>query len=256
MDEKVGNKKGQITIFVIIAIVIVGAVIFLFLFRKQAVLDVPVEENPQLFLQKCIREETLNAVNIMLPQGGFIEPKNYKTYQNNKIEYLCYNEGYYNPCVNQHPMYINELRAEIANYLKPKVDDCFSSLRSELQKRSIGVSLDSKNEVAVELMEGKIEIIANKKISITTGNHANNFEKFETVVVSDLYGLANTAIETANMEGKYCNFEYLGYVLLRPELDIDKFTMSDGTKIYSIENKKTREKLNIAIRGCVAPAGI
>ena len=256
MDEKMINKRGQITIFIIVAIAIVGAVIFLFLFRKPAILSVPVEENPGLFLQKCIREETLKAVNKMLPQGGFIEPKNYKIYENNNVEYLCYNEGYYGPCINQHPMYINELRAELINYLKPRVEECFSSLKSELQKRNIGVSTGSDSEIEVELMKERIEVIATKKISIIKDDGTNNFERFETIVVSDLYGLANVAIEAANMEGKYCSFEYVGYMLLRPELDISKFTMSDGTKIYLIENKRTREKLKIAIRGCVAPPGI
>lgn len=256
MAEKMTNKRGQITIFVIASIAIVGAVIFLFLFRKPAVLNVPAEENPGLFLQKCIREETLKAMGIMFPQGGFIEPRNYKIYENNKVEYLCYNEGYYSQCINQHPMYVNEVKAELANYLKPKIEDCFSSLKSELQKRNRGVSIGTDSEIEIKAMSGKIEVVAKKKISITSGGETNNFERFDTIIVSDLYGLASAAVEAANMEGKYCSFEYLGYMLLRPEIDISKFTMSDGTKIYSVESKKTKEKLNIAIRGCVSPAGI
>lgn len=255
MVEKIKNKRGQVTIFVIIALVIVGAVIFLFLLKRPAKLEVSAEENPQLFLQKCVREETLNAINIMLSQGGFILPENYKLYKNDKVEYLCYNEGYYNPCISQHPMYINELREEMKNYLKPKIEDCFASLRRELQKRNSDVSM-GVSDINIELMPSRIEITINRKITITKSGEARSFDKFEIITISNLYDLGNAAIEIANMEGKYCNFEYVGYMLLNPQFDIDKFSMSDGTKMYSIEDKRTGEKLKIAIRGCVAPPGI
>ena len=249
------GRKGQVTLFVIIAMAIVGALIFLFLLKRPVKLEVPAEQNPQLFIQKCVREKTLEGVEIMLPQGGFIAPENYKLFENKKVAYLCENRGYYFPCVNQHPMYLNELRSEISNYITPKVDQCFGDLKLELYKRNAEMKIED-GAVSVDLIPGEIQVIVNKKVTITKGTQTQKFDKFEVGMVSRLYDIGNVALEIANQEASYCNFEYVGYMMLHPDFSIRKEARTDGTKIYSIKDKKTDEELFIAVRGCAIPPGI
>ena len=60
----------------------------------------------------------------------------------------------------------------------------------------------------------------------------------------------------ANDERKYCYFEQIKYMIEDdPSIDIRKFVMSDSTEIYTIMDRETGKKFNMAIRGCVLPAG-
>ena len=82
------------------------------------------------------------------------------------------------------------------------------------------------------------------------------YNEFNADIKSPLYNLAKIAIEIASQQAKFCYFEYVGYMILYPRYSIDVFAMSDSTKIYSIEDRESGKKLNIAIRSCAIPPGI
>ena len=84
------KKRGQLAIFVIVALVIVFAVVFFLLLRRGVKLDIEEEFNPQSFVRTCTKQSIQQALEIVMPQGGVIEPSNYKLYNNNKVEYICY----------------------------------------------------------------------------------------------------------------------------------------------------------------------
>ncbi|HLC52957.1 MAG TPA: hypothetical protein VJK03_00280, partial [Candidatus Nanoarchaeia archaeon] len=64
------------------------------------------------------------------------------------------------------------------------------------------------------------------------------------------------AIEISSQEAKYCYFEYVGYMILHPEFDIQKTALSDSTKIYTIKDIRTEEVMRIATRSCAIPPGV
>src|SRR3989344_4265539 len=68
------NKIGQITIFIIIAIVIVAGIIIFFVVRN--VLEKSeIDSNTDIFdfFDSCIESKTRNAISISGSQGGYIE---------------------------------------------------------------------------------------------------------------------------------------------------------------------------------------
>ncbi|MBA7672357.1 hypothetical protein ES703_80533 [subsurface metagenome] len=68
------NKKGQVTIFIIIAIVLVGAVISFFILRESLVLKgIPASIEPiyTSFLS-CLEDDTLIGIDILESQAGYI----------------------------------------------------------------------------------------------------------------------------------------------------------------------------------------
>lgn len=251
------NKEGQIAIWVIIAVMIVAAIIFLFALRRSPTAEIPEETNPQLFIQKCIRDNVNEVVGEMLPQGGFVEPVNYKLYNNTKVSYLCLNRGYYYPCVNQHPMLLNEMKKEIEDNIKLKVDTCYSILKLQFEQRAYDVSMENTPvSLDVELKPGRIDVNVGKKVTLTKGDSVTSFDKFDVAIQSHTYELGSLAVEIANQEATYCNFEYVGYMTLYPEFKIRREARSDGTRIYILEDKRTRERMQFAVRGCVTPQGI
>ncbi|MDP1695504.1 MAG: hypothetical protein Q8L29_01170 [archaeon] len=250
-------KRGQVAIWVIVAAGIIIAFLLLFLVKRSVVIDTIEETNPQFFVQKCIKDSTLEALNLMLPQGGFVAPLNYKLYNNTKVTYLCENVGYYYPCINQHPMLLNEMKKEIKDYTQLKIEDCYSIMKGEFEKRQYSVQLDSDPvSLDVEFKPGSIDFDISKKVTLSKGEEVINFDKFNVAVPSHAYELGSIAVEITNQESKYCNFDYLGYMIIYSDFNIRKETRSDGTKIYIIIDKRSHEEMQFAIRGCVTPQGI
>ena len=226
------DKRGQIAIWVIVAIAIVSAFILLFFLRRGPTTTTPEETNPQLFLQKCIRDNVDSVLGKMLSQGGFANPENYILFNSTKVAYLCENRGYYYPCVNQHPMLLNEMKKEVGDNIKLKIETCYSIMKLEFEKRQYMVSLESAPAVInVELKPGRVDVDIEKKITLTKGDAVTDFDKFKVAVQSHMYELGSLAVEIANQEATYCNFEYVGYMILYPDYNLKRDSRSDGTRI-------------------------
>ena len=249
------NKRGQATIWIIVAVVLIAssAVIFVLLDRNQInIIPKPLE--PRSFIEQCTRDAVLEAEELMLPQGGFISPDNYKYYNDYKVEYLCETIGNYKTCINQHPMLLNEMKQEIESYITPIAEDCFETLEDEIRRRGEGIQLGSQ-EMEVNFGPGRIYITLNRSTRITKGDETSRIDSYDIEVSSPLYDLANVGIEIAADESKYCYFEYAGYMTLHPENRISVFQYSDSTAIYTIKEKRSNKEMNIAIRSCAIPPG-
>ncbi|MBS3089046.1 hypothetical protein J4402_04720 [Candidatus Pacearchaeota archaeon] len=259
MDVKM-NKTAQVAVWIILAVVLLASVILFFTLTSKE--DVEIIESGQVdfvnapsFMQRCTREYVLDAVDIMLPQGGFVSPKNSIWFNNTNIEYLCENTGFYEPCVNQHPLIVKEIEEEIRNYIYPRVEECFGELGEEIRKRN-GEFVFGDLDIEISLGEDRIFLTLNRDVKIEKNGAEKNYKKFEIVVPSPVYNLAVIAVEIASEEAQFCYFEQAGYSVYYPRYKIERYVMSAPTKIYVIRDKDTGKEMNIAIRSCAMPAGI
>ncbi len=258
MAYKIKNKKGQVTIWIILAIGIVVMIGLLFVvFNKdRPVVGESVDyENPEAFIEQCVRKAIGDAEEIIIGKGGVLETRNAVSYNNESVEYICKKIGNFEPCIQQHPSLLAEITNDLHDYSFPIIDSCFNSLKKELEKRNEIVEM-SELELDVKVTSGKIQVDVFREFNVEGRTESRKYEKFETSLRSDLYLLATTALEIARDEAKSCYFEYVGYMALHPELKINKITLGDNTRIYGIEGVKSGQKMNIAIRGCAIPAGI
>jgi hypothetical protein len=256
MVEKI-NKRGQMVIWVIVALfLVISIAFFLFIDRRvSSPTEVIVREvNPERFIDDCVNAHVDSVVDIILPQGGFVNPVLSKEYKGDDISYLCYNRGNYRPCIQQHPLLLSDMEFEITSYLGLLVDTCFSDLAVELEKRSSEVTLGDM-EVNVALGINRVYVDISRELIISKNGESTRFRDFDTEVISPVYNLGRIASEIAAQEARYCHFEYVGYMILYPEVEITKTPLSDSTIIYSITDKASESKMNIAIRGCAIPPG-
>jgi len=100
-----------------------------------------------------------------------------------------------------------------------------------------------------------VDIVVSRNLQLSGGDFSRDFNSFRSSIRSPLYDLGYVANEIARQEAKYCYFEYLGYSLIYNNFDIRKYSLSDSTKIYTVEHKPSGETMNIAIRGCAIPPG-
>ncbi len=250
------EKRGQVAIWVVLALGLVASMILFLLFEtKIETIDVDEEFNPESYIDDCARESVNEAVDLMLPKGGFIEDENIILYNGINVSYLCKNTGNYKPCINQHPLLINELKKEIISYVRPKIDLCFDNFKNAVEKRNGEINY-GEGDIDIDFATNRIYLTITKDITINKNGNIRNYDEFDIEIKSPVYELANVAIEIANQEAKYCYFEYAGYMILHSRFDIRKTVMSDSTKIYTIKDKQTEKEMNIAVRSCAIPAGI
>lgn len=257
------NFRGQVTIFIIVAIVIVVGVALFFVFRGG--IDISdfggkAEKNPSSFLESCLEDEFKEVIEKISLQGGKSEPDlsidfKFEGEPEREISYICYTQNYYIPCVNQEPMLIQSLKNEIKNSISNEVGNCFDSLAVSLGKQGYSVNPNYRG-FEIELRGGKVAVKIDAEISLTKSGETTKQEEFEVVVPSEFYGLALVAQEITSQEAEFCNFEYLGYMSLYPEWKIKKIRTDDNSLIYTIENKDSEEKFRFAIRGCVIRPGV
>ncbi len=253
------GRKGQVTIFIIIALVIVSIIALFFILRSGIVPDIggKTEKSPNTFLSSCLEDKVKEGVNLILIQGGYIEnPLNiYFKFEEEaspvKISYLCYNQNDFTSCVNQEPMLIRHLEEEIHNYISSDVESCFNKFASSLEEQ--GYVIDpSYRKFAVELTEGKINIGIDAEITSTKSGETSKQEEFKVIVLSKLYDLAIVALEIVNKEamtGEFNPADMFNY----PDVDINKHLTRDSSMIYRVQHRQSKEEFRFAVRGQVIP---
>lgn len=249
------NNRGQMTIWIILALILVAVMLLFFLVNRKATVIPGGSISPQPAIEKCVRTATQEALDIMLPQGGFLRPTNYKIYHDINVSYLCQNIGNFRPCINQHPMLLNEMKEEIRGYIQPKVERCFQDLKSELESRNNNVDMSAMN-ITISMGLNRVFVDVDRRLSIQKDETSQTFNKFHTEIANPAYDLGSLAILIADQQAKYCYFEYNGYMILYPKFDIKSYIMSDSTQIYTLKDRETGVEMNIAIKSCSIPPAL
>jgi len=249
------KKRGQITIFIIIAviIVVVGILIYTFYPEIQAGLGLGLK-NPQAFIQSCIEEEIKENVEKLSLQGGSLAPTHYIMYNNDKIEYICYTGEYYKTCVVQQPMLKEHVESEIKNEIKEGVDACFDSMKESYQRMGYDVNL-KKGEKDVELLPKRIVATFDYSLVLTKAEDSEKHDSFRVVLNNNLYELISIANSILEWEVTYGDAETTVYMDYYHDLKVEKKKQSDGTTIYILTDRNTENKFQFASRSVAWPPG-
>ncbi len=252
--EKKINKKAQVTIFIILAIAIVAIILVLLYPRIKVAISGPIAVD---YIDKCIEDSTKEAIDIVKMQGGSVEPENYILYQGDKIEYSCYTNEYYKTCIMQKPFLKNDIESEITKYITPKIKECFSSLKQQLESKGSSVSLNL-NEISVKtsVIPTYLLVEVDAPLTVSKSDGAtSSFKKFNKDVKSDIYDLIMVASSISNWEARYGDSETMNFMAFYPNLKIEKKKQGDGTTIYILTNIISGDKFQFASRSLVFPPG-
>ncbi len=278
------HRRGQVTIFIILGLIIVGTaalVYFLYPTIKSTFIGIT---DPQGFIQSCVQDNIASTIRNLSVQGGAISPKNYFPYYNDwsdlnngnqlkkiygaglyRVEYLCYVNQYYLPCVMQQPLLQAYIENEIKNKVQQTADSCFSNLQKNYKNR--GFSVDSiKGNTFVDILPSRVVITFNNKLTLTKDT-TQRYENFTVLINSDFYDLISIASNILNWETVYGNAPVQNYMIYYPNLVVQQNMVgasndpnlngrnSDGTKVYVLTDLNTQEVFQFATRGWVLPPG-
>jgi len=248
------DKKGQVTIFIIAAVVVVAVGVLLYLSYPQIGINLGFEsQNPSEYIQDCISDDITNSVNKLSSQGGSLEPEHYVVYNNQKIEYLCYTSEYYKTCVVQQPMLKNHIEKEIKGDIDDKIKTCFDDLEKSYQKKGYEVNL-RRGDFDVELLPKRIAVTFDNSLTLTKES-SETYDSISVIVNNNLYELVSITNSIINWETSYGDAETTTYMNYYHDLGVEKKLQSDGTTVYILTDLNNENKFQFASRSVAWPPG-
>jgi hypothetical protein len=210
-------------------------------------------ENPSTLMQICLEDSINEAVEILSPQGGSINPEHYFIYENTKAEYLCYSSEYYKTCIVQRPLLKKHIENEISRAIDSEAKKCFDSMKQSLEKK--GYIVDAKYDgFEVELLPKRISVIFNNSLTISK-QETETFEAIGIAVNNNLYELISIANSILAWEAKYGDAETTIYMNYYHDLKVEKKKHSDGTTVYILTDRNNGNKFMFASRSVAWPPG-
>jgi hypothetical protein len=249
------NKKGQVTIFIIIAIVIVGIVVLVYMLIPKAETGTGFDPgNPIAFIQNCLQNDLERNVDIISSQGGSLDPELYFMYLGSSVEYLCYTNEFYKTCVVQQPLLKQHVEAEIEESISQEVSSCFNNLEENYRAEGYTVTLNS-GRTKVELLPKRVVVNFEDYILTVTKDGTAMYDAFSIVLNNNLYELTSIANSIIDWEAAYGDAETTIYMAYYKDLKVEKRTQPDGTKIYILTDRNNGRIFRFASRSVAWPPG-
>jgi len=251
------KKRAQLTLFIVLALVIVAAVILTFFIIKTIQLRIGEPIDPNVYMHQCVAESLQRNEEFLISENLYSNKTfNSIVYRGEIVPYLCSVSQYYSPCVNQQPMLLAYVERSLGDLVKPDAEKCLSSLFKMLKKRGYNINEIEGMNISISIKKGRVDAEIKKKFTASTENEAKTYENFASGIASPLYNLIDTTRSIINYESETCEFNYLAWMFYYRDVSISKFVASDGSKVYTLVDKTTGKSIKFAVKTCLFPAGI
>jgi len=172
-----GNGRGQITIFIIIAVFIIGAVTLFFVFKESFTFaEIPVSIEPvyNTFLS-CLEEEIFVGISVLESQGGYMELPDFQPgshympfssqldFLGNPVPYWYYVSG--NNIQKEQVPSKKDMEEQLGNFIEEKINECrFDNYYDQ------GFEINfNEAEVDVNINENKVDVSLDMNLNISRG---------------------------------------------------------------------------------------
>lgn len=247
------SKRGQVSIFVIVAVVLVGIVLVFYAIPQTRVfLPGSTAQDPNSFVEQCMLSDVEESLEKIMVQGGSYTPDNYLMYNGEQLQYLCYTTENYIPCTVQQPLLVSHVEQELKDAVQQRASSCVQQLEEEFERRGYSIA-ESPGELNVSIVPGMIFLSFDGPFVV----QKETTETFRSVVItqeSNAYDLLLIASSIVEFESTLGDSETTLYMNYYPDLVIEKMRR-EGDTIYTIRNVVTQDEFRFASRSLVWPAG-
>ena len=246
MFIKRGLKLGQVTIFIIIAIIIVAGIAGYFLLKNRISIGAlpakfqPIEE----YFVSCIKEQSELGVMILGQQAGYIEiPKfsagsEYRPFSNQldflgtPVPYWYYLSG--NNIIKEQVPTKTKMQEQLNKFIKENLDCDFSQFR--LQGYEISVNL---KDVKTTINDNLVSVSVSAELDIKLESEQGKQSSHKLEVQSNLGKMFQEALKIYNYEKQKAFLEDYAVDVLRLYAPVDGVEISCAPKIWLKENVDT-----------------
>lgn len=235
---KKSSKRGQVTIYIIIGIVILIVVGLFFFFRQveepgfteQVTLD-SVKVNVQTFVQSCIKDETEEALLGLGYQGGYLFTPDFGS-----LDYEGYSVPYdYFIGYNMLPSIPNVEQLQMNDYLETAFDICIADLDFFKDYADIETGLITVNTT---VNFDSVIVTVDYPVKIIVGDSAVELKEFTQmfdVRLGKILGVADDLINRIVDEPNWLDITYLNEFDVR----IQQTPMTDTESLYFITDSES-----------------
>jgi len=237
------NNKGQVTIFIIIAIVIVASVVGYFMLRDKIGLNsIPKNIEPlyNSFLS-CLESDTLVGIDILESQAGYIELPDFEAgseympfssqldFLGNPVPYWYYVSG--NNIQKEQIPSKNFMEEELGNFIEQEVRDC---IFEEYYDQGFEVSL-GEPEIEAIIKDNMVEIDLNMDLSVIIGEDSALVREHNIQVTSELGTLYKNARKIYDEEQDSLFLEEYAVDILRLYAPVDGVELTCSPEIWNAD---------------------
>jgi len=252
------NKRGKLTIIIIVALVIVAAIVAYFFVRGLLATEgVPAEFQPiYTSYSSCIEDKARIALSLAGTQGGYvytspiIPGSEYAPFSSqlnflgSGVPYWFYLSG--NGIAQEQIPTKADIEDQIAKYVEERISDCnFNQFYAQ------GYSIDfTEPKATVSIKENEVDIEVNAQVSSSKGD-ASAIKSTHNVVITSKFGkFYNLARQIYNKEKTDAFLENYAVDVLNLYAPVDGIDVSCAPKIW-----QTSEVANDIKEGLVANIG-
>jgi hypothetical protein len=204
------NKRGQITLFVIIAIVIVAAVVLLFSFFGDKIIpgiDKNVEEVNEVksFMDECLKYSLEEAIDSIMLSGGlsFFDEGNYVYYGGNDFFDSSYVPYYFDVKKGETFPEISTLELELSFLIGESASYCFHLLNNSGEGNSnanFDISELSASDFDTKILLGIIRTQMNVPVFVKAKDSEFQIDSFEAEINSNYLEMYQKAIQLGDIQ--------------------------------------------------------
>jgi len=235
------NKKGQVTVFIILAIIIVAGIAVYFLVRGNVFgQTMPKEIEPVYnYYLSCIQDETQMGAMILGQTAGYIERPSFSpgsdfmpfssqlNFLGNGIPYWYYVTG--NGILKEQVSTKDNMQEQLNDFLAERVSECdFSKFESQ----GFRVELGNVNSITTTILDNKITVKVNQEIAINFENSTWRGTTHSKEVSSNLGKLYNLARKIYEKQKKDMFLENYGVDVLRLYTPVDGNEITCSPKVW------------------------
>ena len=212
------KKRGQITTFMIVGLVILIIFVLLFSIRRsgfgmksQDYLESSAEDIKSK-INDCVEKDTKEILNLLGKQGGYLNPLSYRMYNGYRVAYLCNNIPGTDQCANA-MVNTADIEKQLADYLKANLPSCVNI-------NSLGKSLlstydisSSTLDVTTSIQEESIIFEIDPKITLKKADATLTIPAYKKAVSLPLGLLLDTTYDIVNEEARVGVFFEVPYML-------------------------------------------
>ncbi|HZX12639.1 MAG TPA: hypothetical protein VFE88_04255 [Candidatus Nanoarchaeia archaeon] len=248
------NKRGQVTIFIILGVLIlILAALILYLRDSRGLLISPQEyltsqlQTIQTDIEACATKALSQGLPLFGKQGGSFSPVNYKLHQGSRVPYYCQNIPGDERCLNSIPP-LSSLQQELQTYLTFEITNCADK---DLLKDLPGVTVSGTKhlEVKTTLQQGILLVQTGYDVKLSKDQATLTFTPIKQsydAPLEELYYISRDIVQAHATTGF---FDQLIYMLNKKgayEINVDK---PFPDIVYKINKKNSNYEFWFSIEG-------
>ena len=248
------NKKGQLTLFIILGILIVAGIFALFLILPSPEIFTSSSKDPVQEIRPCIAKSLEQVLPEFLEKGLYFDLNNHLTYNGTEINYHCFTDQKRTICTRNNAQSKSRIEQELKNKIENDVETCFNNF--VVASRSLDVELQ-ETDLSIEVLPGKINIKTRKDVIISRDQEDPViYRNFDISINSPLWDYIRISNEIINQEVSCncpidaCRADVTGLMNLNRDYKITLYMGGRDDRVYTIDDYYEQNKFMFAVKNC------